>query len=372
MRAAIDDAAITVTTATRSEDEVRTSLGADAKGGPAPAAADAAGADGKPKPAATVTPEQEADSDKPDPEVSEAARTLRKGRADSRKAKIQDEINALTRKREEERAAYDRERAERLAQTPPAERKPAADAAKPTADGKDAATPKFAFQTYEQYQVDHPEAGWEEYIDARSDAKYAFNRAQEQVVERAQAEEREVKAAFTRADSFQKSFQAEHPDYETKLKSLDLTQYGVVVEDGVIVKAPHQFIGVQRLLLRAGEAGPGILYYLADHPDDVARLLDRRTTPGDLLEMWGEIKYAAKASATATPKPEGAAAAAAAGDTAAAAAAPARPRTSAPAPLTAVPGGSSHSRTPQQIADGDDDADEYINARQPALLKRVR
>jgi outer membrane receptor protein involved in Fe transport len=83
--------------------------------------------------------------------------------------------------------------------------------------------------------------------------------------------------------------------------------------------------------------------------------------------MWGEVKYAAKASSPATTKP----AAAAAAEPAAAAAAPPRPRTSAPAPLTAVPGSSSVTKTPQQISeDSGDDADDYIAVRDPKLLKR--
>lgn len=366
MRAPIPNDAITVTTATRSEAEVRADLGVDAPVVEAPAAAVAAGDDAEK--AATA----EVDSDKPDAALSEAGRTLRLSRGDARKAKIQDEINALTRKREEERAAYEREKAERAkTATPPAERKPAADAAKPTADGKDSATPQFEFPTFDQWQVDHPDGDWIQYGDERADAREAFRAEQRAVAERAQADERAVTETFAKVATYQDTFKAAHPDYEAKLKSLDLAQYGVVTENGVIVQAPHQFIGLQRLLLRAGEAGPGILYYLADHPEDVARLLNPQTAPGDMLEMWGEIKYAAKAASPVTTQPAAAAAAAAAAEPAAPAAAPPRPRTSAPAPLTAVSGSSSVTKTPQQLSqDAGEDADDYIAVRQPGLLKR--
>lgn len=370
MRAAIADDAITVTTATRSEAEVREGLGLEGAKPVVPAAAAAAGADAATKPDAAAL-EQEADSEKPDPEISEAARTLRKGRADARKAKIQTEISEHVARREKAREEADREEARlRDLKKPPAERKPDADAAKPNADGKSAAK-KFEFPTWEQWQTDHPDDDYTEYNDARTDARYAFNRDADREVEQAREQERQTTDAFARADQHQKTFIETHPDYEEKLKGLDLKQYGVEVVDGVIVKAPQQFIGLQRLLLRAGEAGPGILYYLADHPDDVARLLDRTTGPADLLETWGEVKYAARAAATVKQPPAAAAAATEEKPAAAAAGPAAKPRTSAPAPLTEVPGGSSVHRTPQQLSEeAGEDADAYIAVRQPNLLKR--
>jgi hypothetical protein len=64
---------------------------------------------------AEPTPEVEADSIKPDTELSEAARVLRRNRADERKAKIQREIADLVREREETRAETARLKAEREA-----------------------------------------------------------------------------------------------------------------------------------------------------------------------------------------------------------------------------------------------------------------
>lgn len=52
-------------------------------------------------PVGDATPEQEADGPKTDADVSEAARTLRKNRAEERKAKIQADIDAATRAKHE-------------------------------------------------------------------------------------------------------------------------------------------------------------------------------------------------------------------------------------------------------------------------------
>jgi hypothetical protein len=69
---------------------------------------------GEPTPAPDAPePEAEASSLKPDAELSEAARTLRRNRADERKAKIQRDIDTLTRERYEQQQALERLRAER-------------------------------------------------------------------------------------------------------------------------------------------------------------------------------------------------------------------------------------------------------------------
>lgn len=60
----------------------------------------------------TADPEIEAASTKPDADLSEAARTLRRNRADERKAKIQREIAEGVREREQTRAELAREREE--------------------------------------------------------------------------------------------------------------------------------------------------------------------------------------------------------------------------------------------------------------------
>src|SRR5438270_202196 len=96
MRAPIPNDAITVTTATRSEAEVRADLGGEATTD-APAAAAAAGDDAEKQATA------EADSDKPDAALSEAGRTLRMNRSDARKKKISDEINEHVSRREKAR-----------------------------------------------------------------------------------------------------------------------------------------------------------------------------------------------------------------------------------------------------------------------------
>jgi hypothetical protein len=68
-----------------------------------------------PEAPAEVTPETEAASATPDAELSEAARTLRRNRADERKAKIQREIDELVRAREQTRAEIEQIRRDREA-----------------------------------------------------------------------------------------------------------------------------------------------------------------------------------------------------------------------------------------------------------------
>jgi hypothetical protein len=113
-------------------------------------------------------------------------------------------------------------------------------------------------------------------------------------------------------------------------------------------------------MLYEGAGAPPILYFLGKNPDEVARLSTARN-PAQLYSLMGEFRHAAKVALSATP---GAAAAApAAGAAPAAAAAPPKPKPGAPAPLTAVAGAATHSRSASQIAEDDEDADAYIEAR---------
>lgn len=356
MAKGISDADVTVTTATRSEAEVRESLGTTE-----PKAAVAV-VDEKPVVAATEpTPDaavdQEAESTKPDAEVSQAARTLRLSRADKRKSKIQTEIDELVHTREKTREDVDRLKKLRAElATPP---KPA-DAAVPKPDDKPAenAAPKFKFQTYEQYQAEHPNAPWEDYLEARDEAREVFSEARRKDTEAKgrEAAERtrqdaEVRVAFEETNTHVQAFKAERPDFDDKLSSFSFP--GVELSaTGQLLKATNQYLGLQKLLLRDPKAAPSILYYLATHHDDATRLSTAQT-PTDLIEIFGEVKLAAR---TATPAK--AAGALPSVD------APVKPRSSAPAPIDTVPGASSHARSSAQVSEADgDDADSYIEQR---------
>jgi hypothetical protein len=338
MAAQPDD--VTVTTATMTPDEIRESLGE-----PKPEKAD------KPD----VTPEQEADdASKPDSALSEAGRTLRMSRGDARKAKLQAEIEDLARKRTQARLDYEREeleRAQRRETQPPA--KPAATppAAHPAPDPD-----TFTFATYDQYQADHPDADYEEYTDARTDARFAWN--QRKVArETAQREfARQDAEQQQRYDAAQVAFRQTHADYDAALEStvLPATPVTTPLADGS--PAP-----LYQLIRNTGEKSPQILYYLAKHPEE-AQTLAHAPNPSALIYAFAQMEMRATGAVsappaqrpTSPPEPKQ----------------PQTPITSASAPLTPVGGVAQHTRTLQSIADEDDDADAYI-ARRRAELKRT-
>lgn len=111
------------------------------------------------EPVAADPPELEADSIKPDAELTEAARTLRKSRADERKAKIQREIDEAVRLRQETRAAIEHERAEldRLRQERERVARPAVPHGPST--GLDPRDPKPSEEDFQNYT---------DFIDARA------------------------------------------------------------------------------------------------------------------------------------------------------------------------------------------------------------
>lgn len=349
----MNDDAITVTSATQTEDEVRASFGQPAADPPpAPVAAPASAA---PDAAAL---DQEADGPKPDAEVSEAARTLRRSRADQRKAKIQGEINDLTRTREHERSELERERRERAAAAPP---KPAsAPAAVAPAPAAADAAPKFAFPDFDTWQAaGHPDDDYDAYTDARSDARDAWREGVKKATaaheEKTRLETETQRADATRVEQFiahEATYEAAHADYREVLKRVAIPMMADPAT-GKAVEAPivRPF---KDLLFRTGDKAPQILYFLGNNPADAERLF-ASTNPASLIEHFTEIKL--KATQALSP-----AAAPAAGLTLVPPR-PSKPVTDAPAPLEAVPGGAHHTPSLQQLAEDSEDADAYIARR---------
>lgn len=380
---------ITVTTATRSEDEVRASLGVEKPA--AEAVETPAGEETPPEKVAKTAGEeveadpviaQEADSAKTDQEVSDAARTLRQSRLGKKTSRLdadialyEDNVKRLGGKPKAfEKRAYangqaeidhkTRHRHELLEQfntilkTPPA--KPAASAPPPPAppvartDGK---APEFKYPTWEQYQVEHPEAEYTEYVDARSDAREAFKRqittSEEQITARKTWEADAVKTFTTSVESFK----ADHADYDDATKVIELEKLGF---------DPDRISFFRHLVLRDGANAPASLYFLAQPAN--REYLDRMlqvSNPADFSALWGEIRYAARVSFATPP---------ASREAAKPTEAEAKPRTSAPAPLSAPQGSATHTRSLQTIAEEDgEDADSYIaerNRTNPATRRR--
>jgi hypothetical protein len=394
---------ITVTTATRSEDEVRSSLGGDTEKPPAAAAA-----------AVSLTPEQqveqEAESPQPDQSVSEAARTMRANRKAERKARLQDEITTyeesiqalggvvptlekraykdvqeeldhLTRRRFElSKVNVDLLKKAKKPQT-------AADPPKPVAPqgAAAAATAKpafeFKFPTWDEWQAQHPDDEYTTYVDARNDAREEAKGAHKAAVdtwERGEADRRRTASEAARSeaeaplltqyDSAVADFKAQHTDYDevTSKVSLDhLFAQTMRNAQGDVVS--NKALVVRQRLLQDPSTAPSILYYLGQHPEHVERIA-QATGLASLMEVLGEVRYAAKVASSAAPAPAGGASAAVPAAPAPAAAvaapvAPSKPKPGAPAPLAPVSGGSPHSRTPAQLAEDTEDADAYIDAR---------
>lgn len=370
---------ITVTTATRTEDEVRTALGV-----PVEKKTDAPPVDEKKAdepPAATPELEEEADSDAPDPDVSEAARKLRSGRADVRKTRLRDditlyedniralggkvpaplekkeyanaqaEIDALARRRNELLREFNKTLKAKPAK-PAVAAPPARPAAPVAADGQPAAAdpnaPTFEFPSFDDWQAKHADKDYTDYQDARTDARHDFNRRVDAYHADQAAQVQQQRDAVTTVESAIETFKVEHPDYDEVTSACNLDALG-----------PHRLNVLRAAMLREGANAPALLYHLATNPTEVSRLAETRT-PADLLAAVGEIRFAAR-----TPAPAAAAPAAAV-----APAPPAKPITRAPAPMQTVGGSATPTRTAADAANDTEDADEYIARRHRELNPR--
>lgn len=391
---------VTVTTATRSEDEIRASLGEPAKAAvSAPTAEEV---------------EQEAESPKPDAELSDAGRKLREGRKAERKARLQDEVSTyeesiralggvvpapekreyksvqdeldhLTRRRYE----LSKTNVELLKKS----KKPApptGEVARPGAAAPAAPTEKptfeFKFPTWEEYQGQHPEAEYTEYVDARNDARDEAKDSHRQAVAKWEHEQRTATAtseAAKRAEAEApliaqhqtavESFKAEHADYDevTSQVNVEHLKAHVLTDVRTGQAVTTKFHILRDELLRDPNTAPSIQYYLGQHPEMLDLVVQAKNRP-ELFAAFGAIRYAAKAAfttATPAPRPSGEKPAAGAPAPAAAAVAPPavaaqppKPKPGAPAPLEAV-SGASHARSAAQIAEDSEDADPYIDAR---------
>lgn len=388
---------ITVTTATRSEAEVRASLGAEPKidEKPAAAAAPAAGADG-------ADDDGDPAAGRPDADASEAGRVLRSNRLKERKTRLtdevstyeesikllggtppalekreyktpQDELDHLTKRRFE--LAKLNTQLLKGRRSAPAPAAPARPASAPAGD-KGPELPKFEFEagkqfpTWEDWQEKNPDRDYTAYIsefnNKRDDARDTW-RDQVADIKRQHAEgaARQVAnqdaeaAAVASIDTATQTFRTDYADYDEVTGQVSLDHLGA-----------NRLRAFRVAMLYEGERAPQILYFLGKNPDEVARLQGAQN-PAQLYSLMGEFRVSAKAYVTSLKAAPPAGGQPAAGAPAAAAA-PSKPKPGAPAPLAAVPGGATHSRTPAQIAEDDEDADSYIDARLAQTKPRRR
>lgn len=331
---AVDDS-ITVTTATQTPDEVRANLGLEPETPPEAVV----------PPAVPEPSPLEAELDRLEPPVADETPVQKTERRSRSEKKVLREI-ALRKQAEDRATAAERELADlRRAQPPPSPPAPKPGA---TPAAVTPAAPTFTFPTFEQYQTDHPDVDYEAYSDLRTDARFEWNREKTERDTQQRNEQARFRQAQDAADAAAVTFKAEHPDYEQVLDQ-------VKILDTPATKGFAEGTSPIQQLLAQSPLRAQILYYLGSHPEDAARLM-QAPTPGELHEIFGEIKYAVKASAPSPAAPAG-------HEPTPPAPRPPKPVTEAPAPLSAVAGGASPTRTLQSLAAQSEDADDYIAER---------
>lgn len=316
--------------------------------------------------------DDDSQDDAPKADASEAARTLASNRLSSRRARLTEDASALERtlrrlgavvpvkgvrtyKNPQEeidhlsRHRHDLTRALHNALengAVPITPKPAAApvVAKPEAKAVEEA--EFKFDGWDKYQDDHPDADYTEYIEKRQDARLAFIEAKKETerkktadAEANAASERTYRAAVDAHKGHVDEFKTTHADYDTVTKSIAINE------------AHPSYLAMQHAVLRAGSEGPSILYYLAQHPDEVVALQSTNGM-GEFAELFGAVKYAARQTFPAgngngTPR------------------AAALPKPSAPSPVTPVTGGARTTRSLRDLAQSDkeEDTDLYVMGR---------
>lgn len=299
--------------------------------------------------------EQEADSPKPDADISEAGRRLRANRSDVRKAKIQAEIDGLTKEKHKTRTEIDAERAElaRLKTEREALTRPAGTPATTPETPAVPAAPTFKFSTWEEWQEKHPDSSFTDFTDERSDARDVWKEDQrQQAAEQDQARQREEQRQAQRTEAvtaIQRStetFKATHADFDEVVNGIEID-----------MRKP-QAVDLQSALIDAKDATPAIQYFLGTHQDELDKLLAAPTRSA-FNRLFGQIEL--KATQASAP----------AGETRreapAAPPAPApvahSPVTNAPAPMAPLGGGAATSRSLQAIAADSENADAYIAIR---------
>jgi len=217
-----------------------------------------------------------------------------KHRAASQKARPEDvpRIKELTRKL--------REAEEKLAAaTAPTAAQPVAmpaSAAPPVPQAAASPTGKFTFPTFDDYVVKNPQASWDDWNDAKNEARIDWRDSQRAVAEhgrqaqwQAEQQRQTVMAGLqTKVAEFTKT----HPDYQQVLQSMGTDQ----VDPELLIEAviPH-------------DKAPELLYYLGQHPwvYHEMRLIaeGKPNTPAHVASLRRilEARMSAGTTAAATP-----------------------------------------------------------------------
>ena len=143
--------------------------------------------------------------------------------------------------------------------------------------------------------MDIPTATYEDYTDARTDARFEWN-------QRKVAREHEQRE-FARRDAEHKSTVRDRPGDV----SLDHADYDAVLESTVLPATPVTTpladgspAPLYQLIRNTGEKSPQILYYLAKHPEE-AQTLAHAPTPSDLIYAFAQMEMRATGAVSAPP-----------------------------------------------------------------------
>ena len=364
------DDTLTVESATMTPEELSAALAADATGAAEPEAdATPAAPEAVPPPAAPEIPpvvaksefEQKIDElDPPLPNETKEQRTARMSRGERRILSLIGRAKTSETQLEDARAEI-----ARLKAAPPAA---------PVAPGTTPAPPKatvpaFSFDAWDAYSDKHPEANYEDWLDARGDAREAWKTEKARVEAEAVARERlekeivtELETRASRRTHYIDDFRAEHPDYDAVM---------VTATDLPLTPA------MAEALDDYGPIGPAIVMHLAQHRDEhlaIARLsaVKQITAISDLAKTLTASASPPTTTPAVSQEPSVAAPATTPAPAAAVparpamprAATPSRPLSDAPAPTTVVPGSAQPTRTVYAIGNEGEDADQYIIERQ--------
>ena len=244
-------------------------------------------ADAKPAPETpAVKPDDEAASTKADAEISDAAHTLRKNRADERRRQIQSEIDELTATKHRLRAeieADERARAARPHTVP--SRQPVDDPNDPQPT-LESVLQQFPDDPDPYLQLSRQTARWE----ARQVVKEESAQRQSESAARAHAQTRASYEAKAR------EFSAQHADYDATVDALNRA-----------VSSPQRDPNLVRdindaVYQAALELGPSFVYHLAKSPGDIDAMLNARN-PRDIHHAIGALTFRL-AQAAAAPRPQ--------------------------------------------------------------------
>ena len=244
-------------------------------------------ADATPAPAPpTAKPDDEAASTKPDAEISDAARTLRKGRADERRRQIQSEIDELTATKHRLRAEIEADERMRAARphTAAPQRQPVEDQSDPQPT-LDSVLQQFPDDPDPYLRLSGQIARWE----ARQVVREESAQRQSDSAARAHAQTRASYEAKAR------EFSAQHADYDATVDALHRA-----------VSSPQRDPNLVRdindaVYQAALDLGPSFVYHLAKSPGDIDAMLNARTAR-DIHHAIGALTFRLAQAATA-PRP---------------------------------------------------------------------